>query len=103
MRLPLEWLNEYVDLKGLTPKEISDALNSTGTENEVLSELQDFPGIVVGEILKIQKHPNADRLNVTETKVGKDTLQIVCGAPNIEVGQKVPVGQGSIAYKFSNF
>jgi phenylalanyl-tRNA synthetase beta subunit len=91
MRIPLEWLSEYVDLKGLTVAEVSEALNLSGTENEVLSELGDFPSIVVGEILEIAKHPNADRLNITKTRVGEDILQIVCGAPNIEVGQKVPV------------
>jgi phenylalanyl-tRNA synthetase beta subunit len=87
----LNGLAEYVDTKGLSVKEVTEALNLSGTENEVLSELKDFPGIVVGEILEIQKHPNADRLNVTQTKVGKEVRQIVCGAPNIEVGQKVPV------------
>lgn len=92
MRIPFEWLSEYVDLKGITPHELSDALNLTGTENEVISEMKDFPGVVVGEILEITKHPNADKLQITKTKVGKnDVRQIVCGATNIEVGQKVPV------------
>lgn len=92
MRIPFEWLGEYVDLKGVNPKELSDALNLTGTENEVISDMKDFPGIVVGEILEITKHPNADKLQITKTQVGKnDIRQIVCGANNIEVGQKVPV------------
>lgn len=52
---------------------------------------QKFEGVVVGEILEIQKHPNADRLRLTKTNVGGEVLQIVCGAPNIQVGQKVPV------------
>lgn len=91
MRIPYEWLAEYVDIKGISVEEVSEALNLSGTENEVLSDLRDFPGVVVGEILEIEKHPNADRLNVTKTKVGKEIRQIVCGAPNIEVGQKVPV------------
>lgn len=47
--------------------------------------------IVVGQILEIEKHPNADRLQVTKTDVGREVLQIVCGAPNIKVGQLVPV------------
>lgn len=51
----------------------------------------DLNSIVVGKILEIEKHPNADRLQVTKTDVGKEVLQIVCGAPNIQVGQMVPV------------
>ena len=50
-----------------------------------------FENVVVGEILEIEKHPNADRLQVTKTNVGSEILQIVCGAKNIAVGQKVPV------------
>lgn len=50
-----------------------------------------FENIVVGKILEIDNHPNADRLQVTKVDVGKETLQIVCGAPNIQVGQRVPV------------
>lgn len=91
MRIPLNWLKEYVDVK-ISAKEMSDKLTMAGTENEILqAEKGDFEGIVVGEILEITKHPNADKLQITKTSVGKETLQIVCGAPNIEVGQKVPV------------
>lgn len=93
MKIPLKWLSEYVDLKGLTDWEISDALTMSGTENEIVRGV-DFPGIVVGEIKEISDHPDADRLHITKTDVGKSNggvLQIVCGAPNIEVGQKVPV------------
>jgi len=50
-----------------------------------------FQNVVVGKILEIEKHPNADRLQVTKTDVGSEVLQIVCGAPNIKVGQFVPV------------
>lgn len=90
MRIPINWLKEYVDMK-LSVKELSDKLTMSGTENEILENSGNFDGIVVGEILEIHKHPNADKLQVTKTSVGKDVLQIVCGAPNIEVGQKVPV------------
>lgn len=51
----------------------------------------EFENVVVGKILEIEKHPNADRLQVTKTDVGSEVLQIVCGASNIAVGQKVPV------------
>lgn len=104
MRIPVKWLSEFVDLKGVTDAQLSDALTLTGTENEILKKA-DFPGIVVGEILEIEKHHNADKLQITKVsvgpslsavsgagkKTGNTILQIVCGAPNIEVGQKVPV------------
>lgn len=93
MKIPIKWLAEYVDLKGLTDKEISDGLTMSGTENEIERGVE-FPKIVVGEIKENTPHTNADKIRVTKTDVGKENggvLQIVCGAPNIEVGQKVPV------------
>ena len=91
MRIPLSWLKEYVDVK-VSAKELSDKLTMSGTENEILrAEKGSFEGVIVGEIKEIIKHPNADRLQVTKTSIGKETLQIVCGASNIEVGQKVPI------------
>jgi phenylalanyl-tRNA synthetase beta subunit len=93
MKIPISWLAEYVDLKGISDAELSDALTMSGTENEIVKGV-DFPNIVVGEVLEKEKHPNADRLNVTKVNVGKKNggvLQIVCGAPNVEPGQKVPV------------
>lgn len=93
MKIPIEWLKEYVELAGFSDGEISEALTMSGTENEMMVGAS-FPNIVVGEIKEISKHPDADKLQVTKTDVGPKnggTLQIVCGAPNIEVGQKVPV------------
>ncbi|MCM3714988.1 YtpR family tRNA-binding protein [Halalkalibacter oceani] len=62
-------------------------------ENDVTPELEleDKPSFVVGYVEEKQKHPNADKLNVCQVNVGKETLQIVCGAPNVEAGQKVVV------------
>jgi len=65
--------------------------NLLGAESTPEKQSQEFAGVVVGKILEIQKHPNADRLQVTKTDIGKEVLQIVCGAKNIEVGQNVPV------------
>ena len=92
MRIPISWLKEYIDTK-LSVKEIADKLITSGTEIETITKIDIDPKVVVGEILEIEKHPNADRLQVTQTSVGKETLQIVCGATNIEVGQKVPVAR----------
>jgi phenylalanyl-tRNA synthetase beta chain len=62
------------------------------SSKEIAEKPANNPGnVVVGQILEIKKHPNADRLQITSTDVGGKILQIVCGAPNIKVGQKVPV------------
>lgn len=103
MKTPLNWLAEYVDTKGLTPEQISDGLRLSGTENVLVSG-QNLPNIVVGEIKEIVKHPNADKLQITKTDVGKKNggiLQVVCGAPNIKVGQKVPVAL--VGARFEDF
>ena len=51
-----------------------------------------FDGVVVGEVLSVEKHPSADRLSVCRVNVGRETLQVVCGAPNVRAGMKVPAG-----------
>lgn len=104
MKLPLSWLKEYVDIKGQDPQKISDGLRFSGTENVLVVGVELDEHIVVGEIKEIAKHPNADKLQVTKTDVGKANgglLQIVCGASNIEVGQKVPVAL--VGTKFPDF
>jgi len=65
--------------------------NLLGIESTQEKQSPQFAGVVIGKILEIAKHPNADRLQVTKTDVGGEVLQIVCGAPNITVGQMVPV------------
>src|SRR3970040_1070782 len=100
MRIPLDWLKEYLpDLKGrgidkkISPDSLADKLTMSGTEVEVLKSGLDLDEkIIVGEILEVKKHPNADRLNIADVKVGPNRLlKIVCGGTNLEAGQKVPV------------
>jgi len=103
MKVSLSFLSEYVDIKGLSPQQISDGLRLSGTEN-VLEIGIKLPRVVIGVIKEITKHPNADKLQITKTDVGKTNggvLQIVCGASNIKVGQKVPVAL--IGAKFDDF
>ncbi len=93
MRISLNWLRRYVQFK-ISPEELAQKLTSVGLEVEGIEQLglalQNF---VVGEILSVKKHPNADRLSVCDVKVGgSSVLQIVCGAPNVLAGQKVAVG-----------
>lgn len=93
MLVSYEWLSEYVDLTGITPEMIAEELNRTGIEVEVIyTRDQGVTNIVVGHVLSVEKHPEADKLNITQVNVGSsETLQIVCGASNVAAGQLVPV------------
>lgn len=85
------WLREWVK-PNLTREALTDVLTMAGLELEELAPVAgDFNGVVIGQILKIEKHPEADRLNICEVDVGQENpLTIVCGAPNVAVGMKVP-------------
>ena len=76
-------------------KEIVESLQHLLTQNDVELKLEvDFtPKFVIGYVSSKEKHPNADKLNVCQVEVGQETLQIVCGAPNVEAGQKVVVAK----------
>ena len=103
MKVSLNWLKQYIRLD-LETSEISELLTNTGLEVEGLSYVESIKGglkgVVIGEVLTCIPHPNADRLKLTTVNVGKEEiLQIVCGAPNVDVGQKVLVATiGTILY-----
>ena len=92
MRVPLSWLREYVDLQ-LTPEQLAERLTLLGMEvKSVETWGADWDSVVVGELLAVERHPRADRLSLTRVDVGAgEPLEIVCGATNIAVGQRVPV------------
>jgi phenylalanyl-tRNA synthetase beta chain len=92
MQFPESWLRTFVDPK-LSTDELSHALTMAGLEVEGLSPVAPpTTKIVVGQVLEVAKHPNADKLNVCQVDVGAgETLNIVCGAPNVSPGIKVPV------------
>ena len=95
MKISYNWLNNYLNLN-LPIDEISSILTDIGLEVEGVQEIETvkggLKGVVIGEVLSKIQHPNADRLNLTTINVGEiEPLQIVCGANNIDVGQKVPV------------
>lgn len=91
MKISYNWLKQYLDFD-LTPEQTADKLTLTGLEVEKIEESgTNFKGIVVGQVLSCKKHPNADRLTVCEVDIKKEKLHIVCGAPNVETGQKVAV------------
>ena len=91
MKILKSWLKDYIDIK-LTDSELADKLNISGTEVESVTSFLDS-NVVVAEIKDIKKHPNADRLRIATVSDGKSDLTVVCGAPNIEVGQKVPLAK----------
>ncbi len=95
MKISYNWLKEYVAID-LAPEKACEILTDTGLEVEGLHKIEavkgGLKGVVVGEVLTCEKHPDADRLNVTTVNVGGEKpLQIVCGAPNVAAGQKVIV------------
>jgi len=102
MKISLNWLQQYIKLD-LEVNKISEYLTDTGLEVEGVEEIESIKGglkgIIIGEVLSCEQHPNADRLKVTTVNIGESVLDIVCGAPNVKAGQKVPVATvGSILY-----
>lgn len=91
MKVTLNWLKQYVDFDW-SPEELSERLTMLGIEVESVEKVSgEFEGVVVAEILASDKHPNADRLSVCRVADGKGERQIVCGAKNYKVGDKVPL------------
>jgi phenylalanyl-tRNA synthetase beta chain len=92
MNIVHSWLQDYLRFS-LTPEVIADRLGKLGLEvASVERPGEKFKGFVVGEVVACDRHPKADRLTVCRVNVGKEVLQIVCGAPNVAPGQKVAVG-----------
>lgn len=103
MNISYKWLKEYVDCN-LTAQEAAEALTSIGLEVGAVEEVQSIrgglKGLVVAEVLTCEPHPNSDHMHVTTVNVGsEDSVQIVCGAPNVAAGQKVIVATlGTVLY-----
>ena len=92
MQTSISWIKKYVPDLTATDQEYVDAMTLSGTKAEGYVRLDaDLDKIVVGQIEKIDPHPDANKLVVCQVNVGTETVQIVTGAPNVEVGQKVPV------------
>ena len=95
MKISYNWLKQFVNIDW-TPEQTSELLTDLGLEVEGIQTFQSIKGglegVVVGEVLTCIQHPNADRLKVTTVDIGSGVpLQIVCGAPNVAAGQKVPI------------
>jgi phenylalanyl-tRNA synthetase beta chain len=95
MKISYSWLKQYININ-LPADEVANLLTGCGLEVESIEKFETvkggLKGVVIGEVIEKEKHPNADRLTVTKVNVGNgEPLQIVCGAPNVEIGQKVAV------------
>ncbi len=92
MNTPLSWIKAYVPELECSDQEYMDAMTLSGTKCEGYERLDaDLDKIVVGQIEKIERHPDADKLVICQVNIGTENIQIVTGAPNVEEGQKVPV------------
>ena len=91
MKLPLSWLNDYVKVDDIDPKELAEKLTRAGLQVEAIETVGGTPLsdlIVVAEVLECEAHPNSDHLHVCKVTDGKETYQVVCGAPNMRKGIK---------------
>ncbi|MEN9447892.1 MAG: hypothetical protein RJA25_1182 [Bacteroidota bacterium] len=94
MKISLNWLKSYINFD-ITKEELQYLLTDIGLEVESMEPFESvkggLKGLVVGHVIEREKHPDADKLSVCKVDVGNETLQIVCGAPNVAAGQKVIV------------
>ena len=104
MKISYNWIKDYLKID-LEPAKVAEILTSIGLEVEGIDEWESvkggLKGVIIGEVLTCKKHPDADKLSVTTVDIGlSQPLQIVCGAPNVAAGQKVPVATvGTIVFK----
>ncbi len=90
MKISLNWLNDYVKIEGIPVNEIVDKLTMSGLEVEdMVDENALYENFVVGYVKDKKKHPNADKLSLCNVSTGSEEFQVICGAPNVEAGQKV--------------
>lgn len=93
MLVSLKEISKYVDLSGLTAEEIAARLTFSGIEVEEIKHLSNATGLIIGEVLTCTMHPDSDHLHLVKVNIGKEILDIVCGAPNVRKDLKVIVAQ----------
>jgi len=93
MKLSLNWISEFVGIpKNTTPTQVADLVTlHTAEVEECVDEARAYANMVVGKVISLKPHPNADRLQITETDIGEKTVQHVCGGQNLKVGMLVAV------------
>ena len=97
MKISYNWLKDYLECD-LAPEEVAEALTSIGLEVDGVEQVEEIPGglagVIVAEVVECVEHPDSDHLHVTKLNTGEgDLLQVVCGAPNVDAGQKVVVAK----------
>ena len=94
MKVPMSWFADYTDMSGITPKQYAEAVTMTGSKVEGVENTgAEIENVVTGKILEIKPHEDSDHMVVCRIDVGDEVLQIVTGAPNVKVGQIVPVAK----------
>ena len=88
MIVSIDWLKDFVDIDE-KPEVLAELLSSVGLEAEYHNQFSEITNVVVGKVLAVESHPNADRLNVCTVSDGKNDFQVVCGAPNVAKGQTI--------------
>ena len=92
MKTSLSWINDYVDIKDISVKEFVDKMTTTGSKVEKVENLgQEIQGVVTGKIVQLEKHPDADKLQVSKVDIGNEIIQVVTGAQNVKIGDVIPV------------
>ena len=92
MKLPISWLNDYVEVSDIDIKKLAHELTMSGSKVETVEEQgKDITNVVVGKIIELEKHPDADKLQVSKIDIGSGVIQVVTGATNIKVGDYIPV------------
>ena len=92
MNTSLSWIKTYVPDLDVTAQEYTDAMTLSGSKVEGFTKMDaDLEKIVIGQIQKIERHPDADKLIICQVNIGTESVQIVTGAPNVKEGDKVPV------------
>lgn len=96
MKISLNWLKNYIDISNFSAFELKNILTNAGLEVEAIEEIgKSLEGFVIGEVVSKEKHPNADKLTICKVNDGKEIHQVICGAPNVEAGQRIvfaPIG-----------
>ena len=107
MNISFNWLSEFLKID-LKIEEVSEILTDIGLEVEGIEDYEQYKGglngLIVGQVVSCEQHPNADRLKLTKINIGDESnLQIVCGAPNVKLNQKVVVATvGTILHPINN-
>ncbi|MGC8653561.1 MAG: phenylalanine--tRNA ligase subunit beta [Candidatus Kryptoniota bacterium] len=93
MKISRKWLEKFVNLNGILNEDIANQLTMRGIEVESFENLSvKYNGIVIGKVLDVARHPNAEKLKICEVDIGNEVKNIICGAPNVATGQYVAVG-----------